>query len=151
MGVSDRLFGFFKWIANAIISLIISVIILIGTLTAAYFNFNAGMAVFWAGCLLTAIHRGHGIYRMKYGVRNAARVYMSAALSMILNVVFGYGGAYLIYAYGTSARTASPLMEAIFPQRAPYVFALTAVIYTSLQILLNVARALMAFKFSRSS
>jgi len=150
MGALDRLFGIFRWLAHAFISITISIIIMGGTLIAVYSNFESGMAIFLVGCVLTGIHRGYRMLGMRHGVTNAMRIYMSSALSLIINVVFGYGGAYVIYVYGMSVRTSSPLMAALLPERAPAVFALTSVIYASLQILLAVARAVLAFGFTRS-
>ena len=149
MGISDIVFRIIRWVVNALISLAISIIILIGTLVAAYVDFGSGMGIFWAGCILTALHQGHRIYGMRRGVKNVARTYMGSALSLLLNIVFGYGGALFVYAYGTSARASNPLIAGLFPERAPYVFALTSAVYATVQILLALARSLMAYKFAQ--
>ena len=150
MGVLYWLRRIFCLIGRAFTSLIISIIITVGTLVAAYLDFTKGMAIFWVGCICTLAFQSLRMYGMRHGVKNEARVYMGSALSIIINVVLGYGGAYVVYVYSISIRASDPLMELLLPERAPFVFALTAAVYATLQILLAVMRALLAFKFSLS-
>src|SRR3989344_799956 len=132
MGASGWAAKILSWLAHTFISLLISLVTLAGTLIAAYSNFRTGMIIFWFGCLLTLIHQAYRMRGMLRGVENRSKVYAGSLFSVGMNVLFGYGGALLVYDVGMSTRTSSPLMAFIFPENAPFVFALTAAVFATL-------------------
>ncbi|RLG19797.1 hypothetical protein DRN67_01745 [Candidatus Micrarchaeota archaeon] len=132
-------------------SILIGLVITAGTIYAAYFDFKTGMIIFWIGCMLLMGLEGLRILRMRSGVKGRKRVYLGSALSILLNVIFGYGGAYLIYTYGGRMIESNQLLSLWIPERAPLVLALTGVIYATLQIFIAVGRALMALVVPKKS
>ncbi|MDO8340048.1 MAG: hypothetical protein Q7T16_05310 [Candidatus Burarchaeum sp.] len=145
MGASGWAGKILSWLAHAFVSLLISLVTLAGTLIAAYSNFRTGMIIFWFGCLLTLVHQAYRMRRMPEGVEKRERIYAGSLFSIAMNLIFGYGGALLIYDVGIKTQSSSSLMSVIFAGNAPFVFALTTAAFATVQIFIAVVRAALAY------
>lgn len=143
--------GIAFWLVRFTITTIISLLSFYGTYIAAYSNFQQGMLIFWVGCVLHVLYDGYWIYRLVHTPFKEASIYFETLLSIIFTVLFGYGGTYLIYKYGTSPEVTSNLAFAtILSPHVIAVLVLTGVVYSTLQIIIAVCRSAAVFYAART-
>lgn len=135
--------GIERWLTRSLSSFLITLVALYGTLTAAYGDYAFGLMVFWVSIALNAISDSYWIYEESKRPANTARVYFGCLVSVVLNAIFGYGAAIMLLSYASSPEvTANPILASFLTPRVVGVFVLTSVAFTTLQICLALARAI---------